>query len=243
MLSRAPSRNIEKSESDFENDTTAFVDMIMESFPASNNRLEEIRREQASDPIIQELSRLCREGWTKKSKVRTDLLSYWPMRAEFADHDGLLLKGTSLPAVLQKDILSRLHEVHQGIVKCRECARTTVWWLGINKQLDEVVRNRRTCAETRSDKAEPMMCLEFPNRSWEKVASDLFEHNKQSYLLVVHYYSRYNEIARLYSTSSNAVINHLKSIFARHRIPQTFISDNGPQYCGNAFLECQKLWI
>jgi hypothetical protein len=63
-ISRAPSRNIEKSETDFENDTTAFVDMIMESFPASNNRLEEIRREQASDPIIQELSRLCREGWT-----------------------------------------------------------------------------------------------------------------------------------------------------------------------------------
>jgi transposase InsO family protein len=164
------------------------------------------------------------------------------MRAEFADHDGLLLKGTSLviPAVLQKDILSRLHEVHQGIVKCRECARNTVWWLGINKQLDEVVRNRRTCAETRSDKAEPMMCLEFPNRSWEKVASDLFEHNKQSYLLVVDYYSRYNEIARLYSTSSNAVINHLKSIFARHRIPQTFISDNGPQYCGNASREFAK---
>ena len=49
-LSRAPSRNIEKSE----NDTTAFVDMIMESFPASNNRLEEIRREQASDLIIQD---------------------------------------------------------------------------------------------------------------------------------------------------------------------------------------------
>ena len=73
-----------------ENDTTAFVEMTMESFPASNNRLEEIRREQASDPIIQEL---CREGWTKKSKVRTDLLSYWPMRAEFAVHDGLLLNA------------------------------------------------------------------------------------------------------------------------------------------------------
>jgi hypothetical protein len=67
-ISHAPSRNIEKSESDFENDTTAFVDMIMESFPASNNRLEEIRREQASDPIIQELSRLCREGWTKNRR-------------------------------------------------------------------------------------------------------------------------------------------------------------------------------
>jgi hypothetical protein len=52
-------------------------------------------------------------------------------------------KCTSLviPAVLQRDILSRLHEAHQGIVKCRERARNTVWWLGINKQLDEVVRN------------------------------------------------------------------------------------------------------
>jgi hypothetical protein len=56
----------------------------------------------------------------KKSKVRTDLLSYWPMRPEFAVHDGLLLKVTSLviSAVLQRDILSRLHEAHQGIVKC-----------------------------------------------------------------------------------------------------------------------------
>jgi hypothetical protein len=61
----------------------------------------------------------------KKLKLRTDLLSYWPMRAEFAVYDGLLLKGTCLviPAVLQRDILSRLHEAHQGIVKCRECAR------------------------------------------------------------------------------------------------------------------------
>jgi hypothetical protein len=41
------------------------VDIIMESFPVSNNRHEELRREQASDPIIRELSRLCREGWTK----------------------------------------------------------------------------------------------------------------------------------------------------------------------------------
>ena len=131
------------------------------------------------------------------------------MRAEFAVYDGLLLKGTSLviPAVLQRDILNRLHEAYQAIVKCRERARNTVWWLGINKQLDEVVRNCRTCAESRSDKAEPMMCSEFPNRPWEKVASDLFEHNKQSYLLVVDYYSRYIEIARLHRTSSNAVID------------------------------------
>ena len=34
----------------------------------------------------------------------------------------------------------------------------------------------------------------------------------------------------LWSTTSRGVINHLKSIFARHRIPQIVVSDNGPQY-------------
>ena len=81
----------------------------------------------------------------------------------------------------------------------------------------------------------------FPTDHGTKFASDLFEHNKQSYLLVMDYCSRYIEIARLHCTSSNAVINHLKSIFARHGIPQTFISDNGPQYCGNALIYQNKM--
>ena len=32
------------------------------------------------------------------------------------------------------------------------------------------------------------------------------------------------------STTYRGVINHLKSIFARHGIPQIVVSDNGPQY-------------
>ena len=49
------------------------------------------------------------------------------------------------------------------------------------------------------------------------------------------YFSRYIEIALLKETSSDAVINHLKSIFARHGIPEVVISDNGPQYASSSF--------
>ena len=50
------------------------------------------------------------------------------------------------------------------------------------------------------------------------------------YHLVVDYYSRYIEIAKLTSTSSNDIIHHLKSIFAHHGIPESVMSENGPQY-------------
>jgi transposase InsO family protein len=117
----------------------------------------------------------------KKLKVRTDLLSYWPMRAEFAVHDGLLLK-------VERDFCP--------------------WSVGkfrTHHRLSFVASRFGTCSTVSNDFIK------------------LFINSKPS---------------------SNAVINHLKSIFARHGILQTFISDNGPQYCGNGFREFAiKLWI
>ena len=75
-----------------------------------------------------------------------------------------------------------------------------------------------------------MLSSELPKHPWQKVATDLFELNRQSYLLVVDYYSRYPEVIKLHSTTSAAIISALKTIFSRHGIQQTVISDNGPQY-------------
>ena len=51
------------------------------------------------------------------------------------------------------------------------------------------------------------------------------------------YYSLYIEVAKLTSTTSNAVIKHLKSIFSRHGLPQVVVSDNGPQHSSTVFIE------
>ena len=53
---------------------------------------------------------------------------------------------------------------------------------------------------------------------------------KVTYLLIVDYASSYVEIAKLAETTSPYVILQLRSIFARHVIPETVVSDNGPQY-------------
>ena len=77
---------------------------------------------------------------------------------------------------------------------------------------------------------EPLISTQFPQLPWQRVGTDLFEHNAFKYVLVVDYFSRYIEIAKLSSTNTNTVVNQLKSIFARHGISQVIISDNGPQY-------------
>jgi len=64
-----------------------------------------------------------------------------------------------------------------------------------------------------------MLSTGFPTRPWSTVGGDLFQNNNQHYLVIVDYFSRYYEVAKLTSTTSEAVIQHFKSIFARHDIP------------------------
>ena len=67
------------------------------------------------------------------------------------------------------------------------------------------------------------------------VGTDLFGWKGEQYLVIVDYYSRYLEIAKLSSTTSSAVITVLKSVFARHGIPEVVRSDNGPQCTSKEF--------
>ena len=84
------------------------------------------------------------------------------------------------------------------------------------------------------DHAEPLKPTEFPTRLWQRIGADLFQLNGANYLLAVDYFSRYVEIAKLHSQTSGSIINHLKSIMARHGICEYFHSDGGT-YRGTYF--------
>ena len=59
--------------------------------------------------------------------------------------------------------------------------------------------------------------------------------NGEHYLLAVDYFSRYPEVIKLSSTTSSNIIALLKTIFARHGIPEVLRTDNGPQYAAKEF--------
>jgi len=82
---------------------------------------------------------------------------------------------------------------------------------------------------------EPMIPTKLPGRPWEKLASDLFELKGTPYIIVVDYFSRYIKILKLTTTTSTSVTLALKTIFSRHGIPDTLVTDNGPQYTSQEF--------
>jgi hypothetical protein len=63
----------------------------------------------------------------------------------------------------------------------------------------------------------------------------LFEFEGNQYLLISDKYSKFPIVRKLTSTTSRAIINHLKSIFAEHGIPERLTTDNGPQYASQEF--------
>ena len=75
------------------------------------------------------------------------------------------------------------------------------------------------------------------DHAWELVSTDLFS---VEYLLIVDSCSQ--EIARLHSTSSKLVIEHIKSVFARHGIPRIVKSDYGPQYTSEEYKKFSEEW-
>ena len=136
---------------------------------------------------------------------------------------------------MQADILSKIHGAHQGITKCRDRANNSVYWPGLSKDIEDMVRKCDTCSIIQNDHAEPMIYTPLPGRPWEKLGTDMFYWKGQNYLLVIDYYSRYIEIAKLTSTTSSDVISHLKSIMSRHGVCDTLVSDGAGQFTSEMF--------
>ena len=114
-----------------------------------------------------------------------------------------------------------------GVVKCLQRAKDAVYWPGMSKDITDMILKCETCINMHNSNAkEPMTPGPTPNRPWDILATDLFHWNKQDYLLIVDYYSRFVEFSRLDDLSSKSVINHTKSILARHGIP----TDNKRQW-------------
>ena len=88
-------------------------------------------------------------------------------------------------------MLDKIHRGYQGITKCRDRVRQSVWWLRLSTQLEELVNNCETCCKLKHQRAQLMTPSELPELPRQKVATDLFEWNNDNYVLITDYYSRY----------------------------------------------------
>ena len=214
-LSRAPVETADKNSTALQDEVECHIASITSGFPATKHQLEIYRTAQARNPITETLIKYTKFGWPEKHKLPSTIKPYWSVRGQITLHNELLLFGNRIvvPKELQDDVLEKIHQGHQGILKCRLRAMSAVWWPGISKDVENLVKECHICASRVPPKKEPMIASDLPLYPWQKVGADLFELKGTKYLLVIDYFSRYVEIAKLTSTYSGVVIGHLKTIF------------------------------
>ena len=71
--------------------------------------------------------------------------------------------------------MKALHQGYPGMVKMKLRAKTSMYWIGINREIEEHVMQCEPCqVYSNSQQKEPAISMEVPSRSWERIGADLF---------------------------------------------------------------------
>ena len=105
-------------------------------------------------------------------------------------------------------------------------ARKSVYWRGINSDIERTVSGCEQCILRRKAPArEPLLPHDIPDRPWQKVGIDIFTANGIKYQLVTDYFSKWIEVERI---PNNAISEKLA------------VQDVYPIFIFSAACKCQK---
>ena len=212
----------------------------------SESRMKQFQEETLNDKTMQVLTRYIKSGWPLNRKhIPKEISSYYTYREELCMLDDLIMKGNQivLPQLLRNEMKKLLHNGHLGVVKMKGHARETIFWPGLNRDIENITNCCEQCLRYQNkQKSERVIPHEIPLVPWTKVGTDLFCLKSKSYLIVVDYTSNFFDISQLPDKLSSTVMTHTKHIFSKFGIPKVVISDNGPEFKGEAYQKFSKTW-
>ena len=237
--------NEQPTDADLTNDMEVMVHSLIANLPMTQEKLAQMKSATAQDDDLQMLSKIVKDGWPfHRGQLPVSVAHHWNLRGEIHEAEGLLFLGQRLiiPQEMRQDVLNCIHESHLGIEKCKSRARAVVYWPGMSTAIERMVAKCSVCLKyQRENQKEPLLPHEVPQRPWQKLGADIFELNSNSYLIVVDYYSKYPELCILKDKTASSVVTSMKSVFARHGIPDEVVADNMP-FSSKAFCKFASEW-
>ena len=215
--------------------------------PVEDVMLTRLQDAASTDAEYQALCTVVQNGFpNEKADLASHLRPYWPVRDRLALEDGLLVCGPRLviPSRLRREVLSRLHDSHQGIIRTQRRARQTVYWPGVDRDVANVVQSCASCRTyLPSRQREPLLSDPAPSRPFESVSTDFFSHAGHNYLVYVDRLSGWPIVASCPGDcTARTLIRHLRQIFASTGVPCILRSDNGPQYTARVTRDFLDRW-
>ena len=209
-------------------------------------RVHQLQHASADDPVLCQLRKTIQLGWPdSKSDVPELLRPYYDFRDELTVQGPLVFKGAVVivPSALRKGMMAACHDTHIGIEGCIRRARESIFWPRMAAELKAYISKCDVCmAHRASTPKETLMPHEFLPRPWSKVGADICELQGRMLLVVCDYFSNYIEVEKLQTTTTKAVVKALMTLYARYGVPDTLVTDNGPQFSSAEFATFSKAW-
>ncbi|KAL0172252.1 hypothetical protein M9458_032563, partial [Cirrhinus mrigala] len=244
-LSRLPLPTCVDTDSAIEPDMVAFLSAEPRAFS-----LEEFSKECAACPELSALRQQLLTGWPKNKKTLSpELAPYFHIRDELAAQDSLVFRGPYrlvAPVSLLGALIKLAHQGHQGIVRTKQRLRDLYWWPGMDHATQSAITSCQLCqAHDKSAKIHtpPLQPVPLPAAPWLKVGFDIvgpFELGTwdcRYALTLVHYYSKWPEIAFTSNVTADTVTDFLATTFSWFGNPVEIVTDTGVQFTSLTFAE------
>ncbi|XP_022165223.1 uncharacterized protein K02A2.6-like, partial [Myzus persicae] len=132
-------------------------------------------------------------------------------------------KEILIPKILRKNLLKEVHSTH------------------MDKDIENWVQSCDACLQSRSEPilAEPKK-WEEASCPMDRVHIDFLYLQGKDYLIMTDVFTKWPEVAEMKVSNSGSVIEKLREIFARFGLPNKIVSDNGPQFRSEEFIQFCK---
>lgn len=192
--------------------------------------LQLIREATQSDQQLQRVKLAAESGeWTP------ELSRFQALSQELSFKQDLVLRDDRLviPVSLRARVMKIVHRGHPGIVSMKRTIRAKMWWPGLDKDVENLVKSCLGCTTvSRNEPPEPMIRTEMPSEPWELLAIDFYSTDEieKKFLVVIDYYSRFLAVSALNTNNAQLTTDALDVLFMNYGNPGKIKADNGSPF-------------
>ena len=212
-----------------------------------NLHLQELREHAAKDQLYQDLKKVITSGFpNQRGSLPEPLRAFWGAKDNLTIDDDLIVYGCCLliPVGLRPSMLSRLHEAHQGVSRSKARARLTIYWPGIDHDIENFVAGCRHCQDRLpSNQKETIISKPTPPRPFQHIAVDFASYGGKQFLIVVDCKTGWPDVIEMgHDTTAKKLTDALRDQFCRTAAPDVLWSDGGPQFTAKHMAEFLQAW-
>lgn len=129
---------------------------------------------------------------------------------------------------------------HRGINETYLALSRRYYWPKMKDQIAKYINECSICGQAKYDRnpiKQKFHVVPPPTKPFEILHIDLFTVQNEKYLTAVDAFSKYGQAYLLRDGTALSVVQALLQFFTHHGVPLTIVTDQGPEFCNQIFLE------